>query len=127
MKYHDLNFKDIINGNVVRKILIEYLGSSETSSASRVKYFAMFKTFVNFLTVNSLSPERNESTPNSELIARKLKLEDVNSQIDALTRGLKKKMPIEQEKNRQIEESNMFTMKKNKIYFQKQKKLLKNS
>ena len=95
----NININDLIDGNIVRKILKNYLTLSKVCAASALKYLRIFKSFVIFVD-NSLSPERQNPLRNTELIARSIKVEDVKLQIDTISFGLNKDVPTQQAVNR---------------------------
>ena len=109
---------NITDGRYIHSLLQNFSNSEDISASTKLKYIGIFKSFVTFIAINSLSPEYTAALSNSELVSRKFKMQDVYLQIDTICCGLKKDLPIEKATNKMKNSKNIINQAEMDTFFE---------
>ena len=82
--------ENLLNVKELRSILEKFKKLKSTNATSKIKYLTYFEQLVKFLTCDISSPEFIESASNEELIARDIKVKNVNHEIKSVITLLSK-------------------------------------
>ena len=86
-----LSFQDLLNSGIVRSMLHSFKLHEGITSTSKIKYLKMFELMVRYLICDCLSPEKKMDETAEDLLIRKIRLDEVLHEIEAVYASLRRK------------------------------------
>lgn len=85
-----LKFEDLMDPRKIRSMLQQFKLVESTNFTSKGKYVNMLRELIKFLVYDIYSPERKKNESNEEIIAKGLKIKDVEHEIKCFLESLSK-------------------------------------
>lgn len=85
-----LTIDDITDGKKLRNVLKPFTNMDSITSTSKLKYLKMFQMLTNFLVNDVTSPERKQTDSVQQILARGLKLKEIEHEINMVHAVLSK-------------------------------------